>query len=182
MPPYGVLVAITVLSACLDDLDAFRFVGFSTCPSTYGPFAGPSFVVRQLDQWWNSQRLTASMERGNCFVAVQADDTILGVTEVGEYDGDLVMWKLHVLPRSQRTGVGQLLLDAVKRLAAERGRPLVTEYIAGNTRAGDFYRSQGFEEISTTTDPLDSVWLRHQPREPSPSDFQTDPAPARSSH
>lgn len=62
----------------------------------------------------------------------------MGVSEVGEFNGDLVMWKLYVLPSSQGQGVGRLLLDTGKQLAAVRRRPLLTEYLAGNTCAGSF--------------------------------------------
>lgn len=160
-------MAITIRQASHADLDAFRFVGFSTCPATYGPFAGPSFVAQQLDQWWSPERLKDPLERGDCLIATQ-DNTVLGVSEVGEYDGDLVMWKLYVLPSCQHKGIGQLLLDAVKQLATDRSRPLVTEYVAGNKRAGDFYRSQGFVDISTPASPLDSVWLRYKAQHDSP--------------
>ena len=153
-------MAITVRQATLADLDAFRFVGFSTCPVTYGPFAGPGFVVRQLDRWWSPERLAGPLERGDCLIAGQGD-TVLGVSEIGDYNGDLVMWKLYVLPGSQRQGVGTMLLEAVKRIAAERDRVLVTEYVAGNTRAGEFYRSQGFEDFAAPAGPLDSSWLRY---------------------
>ena len=103
------------------------------------------------------------LERGDCFIAVEGD-VVHGVSEVGEYNGDLVMWKLYVLPGSQRQGVGQLLLETVKQVAARRGRSLVTEYVAGNTRAGEFYRSHGFVNISAPGDLLESVWLRYTPR------------------
>jgi GNAT superfamily N-acetyltransferase len=71
-----------------------------------------------------------------------------------------------VLPSRQRGGVGQSLLEAVKHLAADRRFPLITEYIAGNTRAGSFYRSQGFKDdivAPIDPDPLKSLWLRYQP-------------------
>lgn len=150
-------MAVSVRQASLADLDAFRFVGFSTCPSTYGPFAGPSFVTHQLDDWWSPERLKDPLEGGDCLIGVQ-DDTVVGVSEVGEYDGDLVMWKLYVLPSWQRTGVGKSLLDVVKGLAVVRNLPLVTEYVAGNKRAAAFYRSQGFVDTSSPTSPLDTVW------------------------
>lgn len=163
-------MTITIRRADRPDLDAFRFVGFSTCPATYGPFAGPGFVVRQLDQWWNPERLVPALERGDCLVAVDDDvavdvaldvgGAVVGVAEVGRYSGELVMWKLYILPSHQGQGIGRSLLTDVRRLAVQRNLPLATEYIAGNTLAGAFYRSQGFIERSVPGSLLESVWLR----------------------
>ncbi len=87
---------------------------------------------------------------------------MVGVAELGEHDGDLVMWKLYVLPSSQHHGVGVLLLEAIKHVAAQRRLPLVTECVTENTRAGQFYRSQGFVDVAAPTGALDTVWMRYE--------------------
>lgn len=153
-------MAITVRVATVDDLSAFRFIGFSTWPQTYGPFAGARYVVEQLDRWWSADALSGPLEQGEGLIAMVGDEAV-GVSQMAALGSDLVMWKLYVLPDRQGNGIGKMLLDTVKRVANQRHRPLITEYVAGNTQAGDFYRSQGFVDTSEPSDLLDSVWLRY---------------------
>lgn len=153
------LVAITVRTATRADLAGFRYVGFATWPATYQPIAGAAYVVENLDEYWSEEALSPALEAGNALVAV-INDEIVGVSEVADWGKDLVMWKLYVLPTHQGRGIGAHLLNAVTELARDRGRALVTEYIAANAAAGRFYRGHGFEPESEATAPLASIWMR----------------------
>lgn len=183
-------MSITVRLATPAELDEVRYVGFATWPPTYGPIAGPRYVVHGLDTYWDADTLEDTIRAGNLYVAVDDDETedgaannsatksdatnnrtnghnvdhrttIIGVSEVDHFRDDLVLWKLYVLPDHQRSGVGHALLDAVKHRAAAEGKALLTEYVAANSKAGNFYRSQGFVDMSVPKDELDSVWLRY---------------------
>lgn len=151
---------IVIRRATEDDVDAIRFVGFSTWPPTYGPVAGASYVVRGLDAYWSAAVLGPAVEAGDVLVA-EADGRVIGVSQA-EADGDrLVMWKLYVLPAEQGSGAGRALLEAVRGRADVEGLALWTEYVAGNERAGAFYRSQGFIAETTPSSAIDAVWMRY---------------------
>lgn len=158
-------MSVAVRLATEADLGAVRFIGFATWPPTYAPIAGVEYVVSGLDEYWNAESIRAAILSGNVYIAVDNDD-VVGMSEVAALDGELVMWKLYVLPGRQRSGVGRALLDAVKRRAAEEDRPLLTEYVAANTSARSFYRSHGFIELAPPSSPLDAVWLRLGPNMP----------------
>lgn len=153
------MVAITVRTATPADLAGFRYVGFATWPVTYQPIAGAAYVVENLDEYWSKEALLPALEAGNALVAVD-DNEVVGVSEVANWGDDLVMWKLYVLPKRQGQGVGAQLLNAVTKLARDRGRALVTEYTAANASAGRFYETHGFETESEPSEPLSSVWMR----------------------
>ncbi len=158
------VMSVAVRLATESELVAVRFIGFATWPQTYAPIAGVDYVVSGLDEYWNAESIRAAIRSGNIYIALDSDE-VVGMSEVAMLNGDLVMWKLYVLPGRQRSGVGRALLDAVKQRAANENKSLLTEYVAANTRAGSFYRSQGFIELKPPASPLDSVWLR-LPRHP----------------
>lgn len=143
------------------DLDAVRYVGFSTWPPTYGPFAGAAFVVRGLDTYWNAETVAHAIAAGDVLVAVDGAGEVVGMSEGGVDGADLVLWKLYVVPEAQHGGVGSALLAAVRDRAHAEGRGLCTEYIAGNDRAGAFYRAHGFRDVGEPAAlPSEAVWLR----------------------
>lgn len=153
-------MSVAVRLATESELVAVRFIGFATWPQTYAPIAGVDYVVSGLDEYWSAESIGAAIGSRNVYIALGSDEAV-GMSEVAMLDGHLVMWKLYVLPEHQRSGVGRALLNAVKQRAADENKSLLTEYVAANTRAGSFYRSQGFIELDEPpASPLDSVWLR----------------------
>lgn len=152
------VMKIATRPAIGDDVPGIRFVGYSAWPPAYGTICGPEWVVEGLDRYWADSPVRAAVAAGNVCVAV-ADDMVVGVSEVGEFEDRFMMWKLYVLPRFQHEGVGTALLKAVRQRAAREGRVLHTEYVAANEPAGGFYRSHGFVAVSTPSGPLDSVWI-----------------------
>lgn len=141
------------------DAAAVRYIGFATWPQTYGPIAGAAYVVNGLDTYWSAASVEAAIGDGNIYVAVDRNE-VVGMSQVDLLDGDLVMWKLYVLPALQGRGVGSALLLAVKERARNEGRGLLTEYVAANEHAGAFYRSHGFAALGAPDTPLDAVWMR----------------------
>lgn len=154
-------MTMKVRSATLADVNEVRLVGFVAWPHTYEPLKGASYVIRGLDTYWNAEAITEAIEQGTIDVAESSDGNIIGMTHVDELGtGDLVMWKLYVLPRSQGEGVGRALVEAAKNRARVRGSGLITEYDAENERVRDFYLREGFEPTLAPWTGTDAVWLR----------------------
>lgn len=155
-------ISVLVRAATVNDLDAFRFVGMATWPSTYGPLAGAAFVVSGIDQHWSRDALMTPLAEGLGLVAV-VDNKVVGVAQIDRSGDDLVLWKLYVVPWCQGRGVGRRLLDTVRARAGDLGLGLLTEYVAANTSAGHFYRANGFVDEAPRAGPstgTEAVWLR----------------------
>lgn len=153
-------MCITIRRATSADLDAVRYVGFSTWPATYGPTCGPSFVVKGLDEWWNPKALAFSLEHGMFFLA-EEDGNVVGVSEYGFLEAGVVLWKLYVVPSHHGQGIGSRLLAEVAQVARERGSDLITECEAHNQRAIAFYSSRGFEQTGEQTSEFGHIiWWR----------------------
>ena len=64
---------------------------------------------------------------------------------------------LYVHPAAAGQGVGQLLLDALEKLAASRGAPRLTADVSDS--AEDFFKRRGFVPQQRNTVPLGDEWL-----------------------
>lgn len=148
-----------VRRALPEDIDAVRYVGISTWPSTYGTIKGPRYVMEGLDTYWSVDMIRAAIEAGNIDVTVTSKG-VVGMMEVGCLDEVLVMWKLYVLPSEQGSGLGHSLVDAAKDRARDRGCDLLTEYEPENSSAGEFYAREGFEPTDAPWPGTKAVWLR----------------------
>jgi len=88
---------------------------------------------------------------------------VVGVAVVGPLKGDLVLFRLYVVPEHQGKGIGRLLLEDVMATARERGHRIIRlSYLEGNVSAERFYTGFGFTEShrEPTGDGIpDSVWV-----------------------
>lgn len=145
------------------DVDAIVAFGAAVIPPHYTPILGADGAQGQLS-WWTPERIAPAVAAGRCHVAV-ADDTVVGVCQTGEMDGERVIWKLYLAPEYRGRSLGvELLRHAIAALPPETDHILV-EHFAGNTRAGAFYEREGFREVRTepasTGDPNAAVvWRR----------------------
>lgn len=158
-----------IRKATLDDVEAIVYVGHRTWPLAYAGLAGDDYVAMGLAKWWTVEATTALVEANRCTVA-QVEGQVVGVAAAGPLDGELVLWKLYVVPEHQGRGIGGQLLDRVLADATLTGyRDIRLAYLDGNTRGARFYRDRGFVEIGRESggDGIpDSVWVRREVREP----------------
>ncbi len=161
----------SVRPAELDDIDAFVEVGRRTWPQTYAPVAGDDYVALGLAKWWTPEAVRPLVEAGRALVA-EVDGHVVGVSAVGPLHGDLVLFRLYVLPEHQGRGIGQQLIDEVFERARETGhRILRVSYLDGNDAACAFYARNGFREShrEATGDGIPAlVWAVHELWEPEP--------------
>lgn len=155
------VMSIRIRRAVAADLDAVRFIGFSTWPSTYGPLKGARYVIDALDTYWSADAVRAALDAGAIDLAETAQG-VVGMAEVAELGDDMVMWKLYVLPSQQRSGIGHELVSAAKGRAQARGCGLLTEYVSENSNAGRFYEREGFVPAPAPWPGTAAAWVRWQ--------------------
>lgn len=151
---------ITIRPATLEDraaIDAFASIAVH---DTYDSLVDPVYAQGLLDDWWGPA-LDPDIEAGRIMVATEAHQ-VVGFAQLGEWDGDPVMWKLYVAPHRRSRGIGVRLIDALLELLPEGAPRLLTEHIVANEDAGRFYEREGFAVtgIEDTGDPRTSYLWR----------------------
>jgi GNAT superfamily N-acetyltransferase len=145
-----------------DDLGAVVEVGRRTWPATYEAIAGADYVAMGLAKWWTADANVSAIRAGRVLVA-ETDGEVVGMASFGPRNGDLVVWKLYVLPEHQGRGLGTALMDAVLERAQGHYPEVQLSYIDGNESAERFYKSRGFVEFDREAGGSgvpESVWLR----------------------
>lgn len=155
-------MGVFIRPATAYDVDAVVDVGRRTWPQTYAPIAGEDYVRMGLAKWWTVAATRPLVVAGKATVA-ELDGEVVGVAVVGPLKGDLVLFRLYVVPEHQGTGIGRMLLEDVLQVARERGHRIIRlSYLDGNVNAERFYRAFGFTEShrEPTGDGIpDSIWV-----------------------
>lgn len=152
----------TIRPGTTEDAAALAELGRAVVPATYGQISEAE-AARTLETWWSEAALAESLERIPHWLAVDHDDRVVGVANLGTHDDRKVMWKLYVHPNQQGTGLGRALLDRV--IDDNGAEPLWLSYVDGNEQAAGFYAAHGFVEQHRAADPPypDQVWMRRDP-------------------
>ncbi len=155
-------MTVTLRKAVYDDAEAVVAVGHATWPVTYGPIAGDDYVRMGLERWWTVDGSLPGILAGRCTVA-EVDGRIVAVGLVGPMDGDLVLFRLYVMPDHQGQGLGATLLEQILEDARQSGHQTIRlSYLEGNDGARRFYERHGFVEDHrepTGAGVPDSVWM-----------------------
>ena len=151
-----------IRSAGTHDVADLQALGQVVWPVTYEHVAGAEHVAANLAAWWTAAALTRSLTESLAMLVAVDGSRVVGLVEVGEYDGHPVMWKLYVHPDRHGEGIGSALLAAAVAALPAGSAPLRTEYTAGNAPAGRWYAARGFVETHRDGAPgvLQTVWLQ----------------------
>ncbi|MDO5628111.1 MAG: GNAT family N-acetyltransferase [Mobilicoccus sp.] len=136
-------------------------VGRSAWQTTYSEIFPPELMELFLAKWWTKDANISSIRRKRTFVADDAG-RIVGMASYGVHEGDLVVWKIYVLPEYQGRGVGGRLLAAVYDQDAGAHDACHLSFTDGNSSAHEFSVRHGYvvdhrEEQSGLPD---LVWMR----------------------
>ena len=145
--------------ATMDDRPAIDAFADATVHDAYDSLVDRGYAQTLLDFWWGDA-LDEDVRAGRILVATR-DGRVIGLTQLGDLDGEPVMWKLYVAPGHRGDGVGAQLMRDLIRVIPPRSPRLVTEHIACNEGAARFYAREGFGIIGTDQhdDPrLSVVW------------------------
>jgi GNAT superfamily N-acetyltransferase len=155
-------MTVLIRPATAYDVEAVVDVGRRTWPQTYAPIAGEDYVRLGLAKWWTIAATRPLVNSGKATVA-ELDGQVVGVAVVGPLQGDLVLFRLYVVPEHQGQGIGRLLLEDVMATARERGHRIIRlSYLEGNASAEGFYKGFGFTEShrESSGDGIpDSIWV-----------------------
>ena len=121
----------------------------TTWPATYAGTLGPAIVetmLRDLDDDGGAIMLPSG-SHGFC---ATHEGEIVGTALYKPSQGVVYLWGMYVGPAHQRAGIGTMLLEAVRDVAAKL--PIEVRVLLSSTDAMRFYRSQGFETVGGRTD------------------------------
>lgn len=153
---------VVVRLATGDDLDGVVAVGRTAWQENSASFIPSDLLELLLAKWWTKDANVSAIRAGRTFVA-EVDGDIVGMASYGVNDGRLVIWKIYVLPRAQRLGVGGRLLEAVYDRARDGHDCVYLSVTAGNTKGTGFALSHGYveDQREAQSGMPDVVWMRH---------------------
>ncbi|PWJ51131.1 Acetyltransferase (GNAT) family protein [Quadrisphaera granulorum] len=134
---------LAVRKAELDDVSQITHFGRAHVARHYTPILGAAAAAGQVRQWWTDAAMTTATAAGLVVVA-ETLGKVVGVAELGRWEGAPVVWKLYVHPDHRGAGLGPRLLAAVEELVDDDDERLLLEHFAGNVRAAAFYEREGF--------------------------------------
>ena len=148
--------------ATLDDIPAIQEIANKTWPSTYGSIISEEQIRYMLDLMYSTDSLVQQMRKGHLFFLMEEDSkpesqpSLLGFASVSdESDGVFKLNKLYVLPKTQKSGTGKGLLNAVKDYVKKNGgKELILQVNKQNPAIG-FYQKQGLTIIRESIFELD---------------------------
>ncbi len=138
-----------IKKAGIEDINIITNIAMAVWPGTYVPIIGEAQVAYMLDRFYSDASLAAQMERGDTFIICYDGERPIGFASFGEVATDTYkLHKLYVLPETQGTGIGRVLLDhiqtAVKNAGCTRLQLNVNRH---NEGAKGFYARMGFATI-----------------------------------
>ncbi len=138
------MMPVVMRLAELVDLAAVREFGRQVVVPFYASLISLEYGETIWRQHWGSDDQEDAIVQRRVLLA-EARGRIVGVTEIGVYDGEPVMWKLYVSPDERRRGIGRMLVGGVcDAVIGEGASSLLVEHPSENVDAGRFYDSLGF--------------------------------------
>lgn len=133
---------IQIRTASASDGPAIQQFAHAVVHDTYGRLVSADYAEDLLHEWWGPA-LDDDLKAGSIHVAL-ADNTVVGLAQVGERNDEPVLWKLYVAADYRGAGIGRDLIDVVIAALPFNTPRLWTEHIAANTEAERFYIREGF--------------------------------------
>ncbi|MEH3079162.1 MAG: GNAT family N-acetyltransferase [Quadrisphaera sp.] len=135
--------ALVVRRATEEDVPRITRFGRTHVARHYAPILGAAAAAAQVRRWW-TDAATAEAAAAGLVVVAEAGGELLGVAQLGRWEGAPVVCKLYVHPDHRGSGLGPRLLAAVEELVVDDDERLLLEHFAGNQRAAAFYEREGF--------------------------------------
>lgn len=137
-----------IRAAAIADIPTIRSIALATWPVAYGKILSPAQLAYMLDLMYSGSALQEQLSvKGHRFLIGTTDDRAIGFAGFEHrYGGTLNsrLHKLYVLPNTQGTGAGVLLLSAVEDAAREVGDHGLELNVNRFNPAKEFYLRRGF--------------------------------------
>jgi GNAT superfamily N-acetyltransferase len=128
------------------DIPAIQHIASLTWPVAYCEILTPGQVGYMLSKMYSAEVLQRQMSReGHQFWLGLVNDTPAGFAGFSPVEG--LVWKLnklYVLPGTQKTGLGKLLLQKTEEIAKDHGALMLKLQVNRNNNAYTFYHKHGF--------------------------------------
>lgn len=135
----------TIRKANKADIENIRNVAIKTWPDAYGEILSKEQLSYMLELMYSPSALEESMKKQE-FAVAEKEGSCVGFCAVEHFEeGRTHLHKLYVLPQTQGTGLGKLLLDYIEKSAVNAGSDHLTLNVNRFNKARNFYEKIGFE-------------------------------------
>lgn len=147
------LVMIQLIQAQTAHIPIIRRIAQETWPKTFGGILAEEQINYMLEMMYSEASLAHQVtELGHQFVLAQdtEDDRYLGYLSYERPYLGLPQTKIHkiyILPQTQGSGLGKLLMEAAEHAARQQGDRYLLLNVNKYNKAEAFYQRLGFETI-----------------------------------
>jgi ribosomal protein S18 acetylase RimI-like enzyme len=139
---------ITLRLAKISDVALIQDVAEKTWPVSYREILSPEQIRYMLDRMYSRDKIeSAILDPRQDFWLAEEDGQILGFCGI-EHDcpepGFTRIHKLYILPDTQGSGLGKLLIDQAEKEARKYGNSKLHLNVNKQNKAVGFYRKHGF--------------------------------------
>mgnify|MGYP006268439643 CR=1 FL=1 len=139
-----------VRDASIEDIPTIQRIAFSTWPIAYSAILTKEQLDYMLDLFYQKESLQYQMQEGHEFIVVEENNEVIGFASFNLIKQQPIIFKLqklYVLPETQKSGAGKLLLDKVIEKVKEKGAQRLQLNVNRHNRAIGFYEKMGFAII-----------------------------------
>lgn len=134
--------------ATKEQLPVVRDLAYRIWPDTYGKILSKTQLDFMLDKLYSVENLEEQMlEKNQVFMLIQNDEKYLGFCAYElniDNSNKTKLHKIYVLPETQGTGVGKLLLEKVETIVKNAGNTHLILNVNRFNKALEFYKYKGF--------------------------------------
>lgn len=133
-----------------NEFNIIQFIAGKTWPVTYGNILSQAQLDYMLKLFYSNESLTSNIEDGHKFLLVWDNNQPLGFAGIQHFYNNHPVTKIHkiyVLPESQGTGAGTLLMNHIIQEATAAGANHISLNVNRFNPAISFYKRFGFKVI-----------------------------------
>lgn len=139
-----------IRKAALEDFEIINGLAVNTWPDAYGKILSQHQIEYMLDEMYSRNAITDQISlKGHHFLILSNDQKDLGFAsyELNHLSGITKLHKLYVLPETQGTGAGRLLMAKVEDAARANGNDKVILNVNRYNSAVNFYLKNGYVKV-----------------------------------
>lgn len=131
--------------AVIEDILAIRLIATITWAQAYESMIPKNIQDQYIKDNYSQEKLEERIKNSEMIVATE-DNLIIGYANYQIKDGIVYLLAIYVLPTSQRSGVGSMLLNYLCNENKMKADKVIVEVEVGNEMAEQFYLSHDFEK------------------------------------
>lgn len=139
---------ISIRLAGKADISTIQEIAEKTWPISYKGIISPDQIRYMLDRMYNQVKIESAITDPNQdFWLAEENGTVLGFCGIEHgfpQAGITRIHKLYILPDTQGSGLGKILLNQVEKEAKKNGNSLLHLNVNKQNKAVGFYQKHGF--------------------------------------